>query len=487
MFSSFFVLDFSYQESKMRNNDTFFWYDLETFGLNPAYDRIAQFAGQRTDTDLNPIGDPVILYCRLSADYIPDPAACLVTGITPQEVKAKGLPESEFIEKINDLFSVPGTCVCGFNSLKFDDEFIRNALYRNFLDPYQREWKNGNSRWDIIDLVRACHDFRPEGIKWPGPSEKGNPVFKLTELTAANNIEQIGAHDAMVDVNATIAVARLIKRVQPRLFSHYLSLRNKVEVKNYLNPQDTPRPLLHTCAAFTNPGGCTSLIVPITPHVTNENSIVCFDLSKDIAPLLSAKPEDVFKVNGVMKIAINKVPFLARPNALKRADYQRLGIDFQACINRYDEITRHRSELIVKIRSNADDDFQTPDDPDFQIYSRFFSDYDKRLFNVIRSTPPEQRLNLKLDFEDPRCSQMLWRHVCRNYPLVLDETNLAKWKSFSSTRLLCPPGNPINDIGFVSRKIEEKLADNSLDAKQKEILSKLRDYMLSLKRFVGLQ
>ena len=145
-------------------SESFFWYDLETFGLNPSYDRIAQFAGQRTDLDLNPIGDPVILYCKLSADYIPDPAACLVTGITPQEVKAKGLPESEFIEKINNLFSVPGTCVCGFNSLRFDDEFIRNTLYRNFLDPYQREWKNGNSRWDILDLVRACHDFRPEGI-----------------------------------------------------------------------------------------------------------------------------------------------------------------------------------------------------------------------------------------------------------------------------------------------------------------------------------
>ncbi|MGX8681513.1 MAG: exodeoxyribonuclease I, partial [Spirochaetales bacterium] len=360
-------------------------------------------------------------------------------------------------------------------------------LYRNFLDPYQREWKNGNSRWDILDLVRACHDFRPEGINWPGPSEKGNPVFKLTEMTAANNIEQIGAHDAMVDVNATIAVARLIKRVQPRLFNHYLGLRSKVEAKNYLNPQDTPKPVLHTCAAFTNPKGCTSLIVPITPHVTNENSIVCFDLTKDIAPLLSAKSEDVFKVNGVIKVAVNKVPFLARPNTLKSADYQRLGIDFAACMSRYEEITKHRTELIVKIRANADDEFQSPDDPDFQIYSKFFSDYDKRLFSVIRQTPPEQRLNLKLDFEDPRCSQMLWRHVCRNYPLVLDEQNLAKWKSFSSTRLLCPPGDPINDINFVSRKIDEKLADTSLDARQKEILSKLREYMLSLKRFVGLQ
>jgi len=467
-------------------SNTFFWYDLETFGLNPAYDRIAQFAGQRTDADLNPIGDPVVLYCRLSADYIPDPAACMVTGITPQEVKAKGIPESEFIERINALFSVPGTCVCGFNNIRFDDEFIRNALYRNFIDPYQREWKNGNSRWDIIDLVRACHDFRPQGINWPRPSDKGNPVFKLTELTSANGIDQTGAHDAMVDVNATIAVAKLIKKVQPRLFEHYLKMRSKTEVKNLLDPQDYPSPVLHTCAAFTNPAGCTSLILPITPHVKNENTIVCFDLSKDPAPLLGAKAEDVFKVPGVMRVAVNKVPFLAKPNALKSEDYRRLGIDYEACMKRYEELSRNRTSLILKIRANADDEFETPDDPDFQIYSRFFSDYDKKLFAVVRDTPPEQRLKLNLNFNDPRCPQMLWRHVCRNYPLVLGEEDMAKWKSFSSTRLLCPPGNPINDINFVSRKIEEKLADTTLEPSRKQTLVRLRDYLLSLKRFVGL-
>ena len=471
----------------MRNNEqTFFWYDLETFGLNPFYDRIAQFAGQRTDMDLNPVGDPIILYCRLSADYIPDPAACMVTGITPQEVKAKGLPESEFIEKINDIFSVPGTCVCGFNTLKFDDEFIRNALYRNFMDPYQREWKNGNSRWDIIDLVRACHDLRPQGISWPPANTNGNPVFKLTEMTAANHIEQIGAHDAMVDVNATIAVARLIKKVQPKLFGYYLTLRSKITVKNLLDPQDTPKPVLHTCATFTNPNGCSSLIVPITPHVKNENTIVCFDLSKDIAPLLAAKAEDVFKVPGVLRVAVNRVPFIAPVNTIRAEDYQRLGIDYASCMRRYEEITKNRTALILKIRSNEGDEFENPDDPDFQIYSKFFSDYDKKLFSVVRSTPPEQRLKLNLRFEDPRCAQMLWRHVCRNYPKVLDESDMAKWKSFASTRLLCPPGNPINDINFVSRKIEERMADTSLDAQKKKILADLRSYLVSLKRFVGL-
>ena len=187
-----------------------------------------------------------------------------------------------------------------------------------------------------------------------------------------------------------------------------------------------------------------------------------------------------------MRIAINKVPFLAETNTLSEDGYERLGIDRKLCLSRYDEIIRHRTELILKIRSNDKDEFDNPDDVDFQIYSKFFSDYDKRLFSAVRKTPPEQRLNLKLDFEDPRCPQMIWRHVCRNYPRTLDPENLKKWKSFSSTRLLCPPGNPINDINFVSRKIEERLSDTSLEPRQKQVLAELKDYLLQLKHYVGL-
>jgi len=471
----------------MQKQDSFFWYDLETFGLSPFYDRVAQFAGQRTDMNLNPIGDPIVLFCKLSADYVPDPQSCLVTGITPQEVKAKGIPESEFAERINELFSVPRTCVCGFNSIRFDDEFIRNLFYRNFIDPYQREWDNGCSRWDIIDLVRATHDLRPEGIRWPNPKENGNPVFKLTEITAANEIEQVGAHDAMVDVNATIAVARLIKNKQPRLFAHYLKFRNKIEVKNMLSTQGIQKPVLHTCAQFTNPKGCTSLILPITPHAKNENTIVCFDLSQDLTPLLCAKEDEILKVPGIIKIAVNKVPFLSGMNVLDSAGYARLGIDFEQCIDRYRSIMVDLPTLIKKIRSNDVDSYETANDPDYAIYTKFFSDHDKKLFSVIRNTPPEQRLSLNLDFEDPRCPQMLWRHVCRNYPMSLDEENLKKWKSFASTRLLCPPGNEINDINFVERKIEEKLLDNSLEPRDKQVLAKLKEYIISLKKYLGMK
>ena len=473
----------------MGNLTSFFWYDLETFGLNPFYDRIAQFAGQRTDIDLNPIGDPVILYCRLSADYLPDPGACIVTGITPQEVKQKGIPESEFIEKINALFSVPGTCVCGFNTLKFDDEFIRNALYRNFLDPYEREWKNSCTRWDIIDLVRATHDFRPQGIEWPKANEEnGNPVFRLTEMTAANKIEQIGAHDAMVDVNATIAVAKLIKEKQPKIFEHYLKMRSKVEVKNLLNIQGDIKPILHTNTFFTNPKGCTAMVVPITPKTDQDNCVICFNLSKDPAPLISSDSASVWKTAGLLKIQINKVPFVAPCNTLSDEDYTRLGIDKRLCLEHYKLIMDNIASIIQKLRTAEDKpEYEQSDDPDFSIYSKFFTDGDKALFSVIRNTPAEQRLNLNLKFTDSRCPEMLWRHVCRNYPEVLSGDEQKKWKAFATSRILCPPGNPINDIYFVERKIDEKLKSKEFDEKQKNTLSQLKEYLVSLKRYLGLK
>ena len=470
----------------MNKPQSFFWYDLETFGLNPFYDRIAQFAGQRTDCNLNPIGEPVILYCRLSADYIPDPGACMVTGITPQEVKQKGIPESEFIERINRMFSVPGTCVCGFNTLKFDDEFIRNALYRNFLDPYEREWKNGCSRWDIIDLVRACHDLRPQGISWPSAKENGNPSFKLTEMTEANNIDQTGAHDAMVDVNATIAIAKLIKEKQPKLFDHYLNLRSKIEVKNILDLQRDPKPVLHTSTVFTNPRGCTAMIVPLSPKINQDNSVICFNLSYDPSVILSAEPENLYRTPGLFKIAINKSPFLAPVNSIKTEDYERLGIDYRLCNEHFRQIMLNRSKILEILRENPGDNYENSDDPDFAIYSKFFTDYDKRLFETIRFTPPEQRLKLNLSFEDSRCSVMLKRHVCRNYPQLLDAETLKWWKEFATSRLLCPPGDPINDIHFVQRKTEEKMEDPSITAKQKETLSLLREYLISLKRYLGI-
>ena len=114
---------------------SFLWYDYETFGLDPRWDRVAQFAAIRTDLELQQIEEPIMWYCRPADDYLPEPQACLLTGITPQQALAKGLPEVEFMRRINAAMCQPETCVVGYNNLRFDDEFTRYGLYRNLLDP----------------------------------------------------------------------------------------------------------------------------------------------------------------------------------------------------------------------------------------------------------------------------------------------------------------------------------------------------------------
>ncbi len=227
--------------------------------------------------------------------------------------------------------------------------------------------------------------------------------------------------------------------------------------------------------------------MPITPHSNYENNVVCFDLRQDITPLLDATEENIFKVPGLFKIAVNKVPFLAEMNTLSFEDSVRLGIDVNLCLERYKSILFNRPSLIKKIRMAPQEQYETINDPDYALYSSFFPDHDKNLFSLILKTPPEKRLSLKLDFEDSRCPQMLWRHVCRSYPTLLDEENLKKWKSFASTRLLCPLGNEINDINFVERKIVEKLKDTSLSPRDKQVLAQLRDYIISLKKYLGMK
>ena len=217
-----------------KQTTSFYWHDYETWGAEPARDRAAQFAGLRTDLDFNPIGKPLVIYARPADDFLPQPGACMVTGISPQKAYEEGVPEADFFRFIHEEMSVPGTCSLGYNTLRFDDEVTRYGLYRNFYDPYEREWKNGNSRWDMIDVVRLTRALRPEGINWP-QKEDGVTSFRLEDLTAANDIEHAGAHDALVDVTATIAVAKMVKQAQPKLFDYVFTNRNKQALAKMLN------------------------------------------------------------------------------------------------------------------------------------------------------------------------------------------------------------------------------------------------------------
>jgi exonuclease I len=262
---------------------TFFWHDYETFGAQPRYDRPAQFAGIRTDAELNEIGEPVMWYCQPAGDYLPDPQSCLITGITPQQCLEQGMPEAQFAARIEAELAQAGTVGVGYNTIRFDDEITRFMFWRSLIDPYAREWQNGCGRWDLLDVVRMVYALRPEGIVWP-KKEDGSPSFKLEDLARANGLLHEKAHDALSDVRATIGLARLIRKVQPRLFDFAFALHKKDRVLQEMGlPADAAhaRPFLHVSGMIRPERGCITVMWPLATHPTNKNEIICWDLTQD--------------------------------------------------------------------------------------------------------------------------------------------------------------------------------------------------------------
>ncbi|EXU75182.1 exodeoxyribonuclease I [Erwinia mallotivora] len=418
---------------------TFLFHDYETFGQSPSLDRPAQFAAVRTDMDFNVIGEPQVFYCQPADDYLPQPEAVMITGITPQEALAKGTNEAAFTRRIHQLFTQPGTCIVGYNNVRFDDEVTRNLLYRNFYDPYGWSWQQGNSRWDLLDVMRACYALRPEGIEWP-ENDDGFPSFRLEHLTQANGVAHQNAHDAMSDVWATIAMAKRVKEQQPRLYDFLFSHRNKQKIMQLIDiPQ--MKPLVHISGMFGAFRGNTSWIAPLAWHPVNKNALITCDLAGDLTPLLELDADrlrerlytrrdrlgDASPVP-LKLVHINKCPVLAPGNTLRPQDAERLGIERQRCLDNLTLLRQHPEirEKVVALFAGAEP-FISSDNVDAQLYDGFFSDADRTAMNIIQQTAPEHLPALDLTFNDPRIAKLLFRYRARNFPGTLDEAEQHRW------------------------------------------------------------
>lgn len=418
---------------------TFLFHDYETFGTSPALDRPAQFAALRTDADFTTIGEPEVFYCKPADDYLPQPEAVLITGITPQVARAKGENEAAFAKRIHDLFTVPNTCVVGYNNVRFDDEVTRNIFYRNFYDPYAWSWQNHNSRWDLLDVMRACYALRPQGINWP-ENEEGLPSFRLEHLTKANGIEHSNAHDAMADVYATIAMAQLVKAKQPKLFAYLYSHRSKQKLATLI---DVPqmKPLVHVSGMFGAARGNTSWVAPLAWHPENRNAVIMVDLAGDMSPLLEldtdALRERLYTPKSelgddaavpVKLVHLNKCPVLAQANTLRPEDAERLGIDRQRCLDNLQILRDHPQvrEKVLAIFAEAEP-FVPSENVDAQIYNGFFSDADRAAMKILLETEPRNLPALDITFADARIEKLLFNYRARNFPGTLDEEEQQRW------------------------------------------------------------
>ncbi len=479
----------------MQNQDqpTIYWHDYETWGATPQKDRPSQFAGIRTDFDLNIIGEPLVIYCKPQADYLPHPMAALVTGITPQHAMKHGLCEAEFISKIHVEFAKEQTCVAGYNSIRFDDEVSRYTFYRNFYDPYAREWQNGNSRWDIIDLVRATYALRPEGINWP-EKEDGTPSFKLEDLTAANGIDHGNAHDALSDVTATIALAKLIKDKQPKMYHYYFNLRFKKAAQDLVDVFNMT-PLVHVSSKIPASQGCTTWIAPMAFHHQNKNAVICFNLALDPTPLIELSVEEIRErlytkrenltdeqlPIGLKQVHVNKCPFIAPAKTLLPENAERLGIDREACLANL-KLLRAHPELREKVVEVFNDDSHlTPiTNPDYALYQGFASSGDKSKFDIIRTTEPSQLAGLQLEFDDAKYNELLFRYRARNWPESLSHQELEKWRKYCQGKLMHGEDNPSIDANEFMLSLENLAHEHESDEKKMAILKALYHYAQSL-------
>lgn len=463
-----------------------FWHDYETWGASPALDRPAQFAGVRTNLDLEIIDDPVNIMCRPSDDFLPQPEACLITGLTPQQALSQGLPEREFMAKVYEQLAEPGTCGVGYNSIRFDDEVTRYSLWRNFYDPYEREYKNGNSRWDIIDMVRLTYALRPEGIQWP--MIDGVPSFKLENIAAANGFEHEHAHDALSDVYATIALAQRIKTLQPKLFNYLFTLRDKREALALIDIANST-PLVHVSSMFPAARGCTALVVPMVAHPSNKNSVICFDLSVDPTPLFDLTAEQIQEKlytksedlpPGESRIALkevhlNKSPVLATAKLLDDQHAQRLNIDLDQCRKHWKQI--HRHNLGPKLQQvYGSRVFDKPREEEAALYDGFVSSAaDKKKMAQVRSSNGADLAAAALSFDDPRLNPLLFRYRARNFPETLTDAEHQLWQQYRYQRLTEPqPG--VLSMEELHEKIFSLQEAGDLTQQQMQVLDALSEY-----------
>ncbi len=470
---------------KYMHDYSFLWHDYETFGAQARRDRPAQFAAIRTDADLNEIGEPIMLYCQPAPDFLPDPQSCLITGITPQECLERGVPEYQFAATIEQAFSQPGTIGVGYNTIRFDDEITRFMFWRNLIDPYAREWQNDCGRWDLLDVVRTTYALRPDGIHWPTNAE-GKPSFRLEHLAAANGLAHEAAHDALSDVRATIALAKLIRQHQPKLFEFCLSLRKKEKVATEIG-LPLKKAFLHVSGMIPAERGCITAVWPLALHPQNKNEVIVWDLNYDPSELFTldaasiklrmfskadALPEGVSRLP-IKSIHLNKSPIVI--SNLKTLSAERAahwGLDMQLVQNhvKLAEGAPDMSSIWQQIFSrNA----EAGVDVDEDLYGGFIGNNDRRTLTDLRAMTPEELASTHPQFQDGRLKELLFRYRARNFPSTLSSQEQQQWQRHIAARLLDGAAKALTVEQFFDRidSLQE-----SADERDEEILGALYDY-----------
>ena len=445
-----------------------------------------QFGGQRTDLSLKPIGKPDNFIIKLDDDVLPQPDAILTHNITPQKTRADGISEREFLHFFTDKIVQPGTIFVGFNNIRFDDEFIRFSLWRNFFDAYEWQWKLNCSRWDLLDVARMTRALRPDGIQWPFAPD-GKPTVRLEMMATINKLSHSSVHDAASDVRVSIALARLIRLKQPKLFEYLLNLRNKTKVEVLVNGSE---PVVYTSGHYPNEYEKTTMAMMVGPRADQPGALM-YDLRIDPKPFLKLEPAQLAKLWSdhskeakyfpVKILSYNRCPAIAPLNVLDKKDAKRLGLDLK-------KVDKHLAKLkaadgFADRLNKALEIIHPPKQPklvvnedevDGLLYDGFVSQPDKTRMSVVRAADAETISDLTVDFDDERLTALLPLYKARNFPKNLTSVEAANWEKFKARKLLA--GGEGSAAAKYFQRISELASKPMTSRQQKHVLKELEIY-----------
>lgn len=462
---------------------SFLFYDYETFGVHTALDKVAQFSSIRTDLSFNIIHKKKNFFCIPPIDYLPDPNAILITKILPQDTYLNGMNEYFFAHKIHNIFIKSNTCIVGFNNLNFDNLVTRNIFYRNCFDPYEWSWKNGNSSWDILNILRAFYIFFPKNIFWPKNPE-GHVSFKLSDFTKINNISHLNVHDSFSDVLATVKVAKLLCFYNKKFFFKLYCFSQKNNIKNFIRKNST-KPFFYLSSIFGAKRNNISCMMYLNDHPTNNNLLLLFDLQVDVKKIfLLYRQSNKFKCTikdllsaGIKIIYLNKSPMFFKYSSISEKECQRLKLDYIRFQKSFFLLFQHKyiKKWILSIFLNSTNRYPlVSDNIDLMLYHNFFNDKDKLLLNILHQESPKNWNIRNIKFLDARLYKIIFRLRARNFPDSLSLLEKKKWKKHCKKII-----NSKRIVKYFNMIFSLKILYND-DYKKLTLLNKLIKYVSQL-------
>ncbi len=460
---------------------TFLFYDIETSGLNPAFDQVLTFASIRTDLNLNEI-DREAITIQLRRDIVPSPKAFLTHGLSLEELSA-GLCEYEAAKRIHQLVNTPNTISIGYNSLGFDDEFLRFLFYRNLLDPYSHQYGQGCSRMDILPVAVIYKVFHPRNVKWP--KVDGKSSLKLELISKENKFLTTGrAHEAMSDVESLIGLSKLLIK-EKEIWRYCLDFFNKTRDEVRISSIETVCDALPgknilclmASPAFGPEANYLAPVILIGPSTAYKNQNLWLRLDSD--DILGLEADGGLETTFVIRKRYGDTPIVLP--AIERF-WNRLSEPVKALAGRNVETLRdnpQRFDEFVAYHRGYEYPFVPNIDPDAALYQAgFFSTREKKESRMFHQAGADEKSTILEQLKSDRVRQLARRILMRNFNMAEGNDLNAVFGRHEEDQIV----GYKNDVKFNRQMGMDELSDlnqtlENPDPEQKKMLEWLASYI----------